>query len=66
MKFFTPKPKKLIFKKKNLKVRKNKQNNLLKVVFYDVFSNFTPVKHREIHRLKHMTFFFSKCNYEMR
>ena len=40
---------------------KIKQKNLL-VVCYDVFSVFTTVEHREIRRLKHITFLFSKMD----
>ena len=40
MKFFSPKPKKLLmFKERVLKVWKNKQKNRLKEVSYDVFFN---------------------------
>ena len=43
MEFSSPKP-----KKQNFKSLKIKQENLLKVVFYDVFSIFITVKHKEI------------------
>ena len=61
MKFFSPKPKKLfIFKERILKICKNKQENRLKIVSYDVFSTSTTAKHRGIHCLKHITVLFSK------
>ena len=51
MKFFSPKPKKLLIFEESFKSLKKQTNKPAQSSLYDVFSIFTTVKHKEIYSL---------------